>query len=659
MAFDGPRLRRDLVSTILQEDGVKCVDVQDPERAASFRLFDYEYSVALAFDGRPLAKVIPWVRLSTGLELTAEQLTAFAARLDQLGFLESEKARSPGGAPESTPVVASADKEARTPSPTPSQPVLAEPPAAMPSQPLMEEAPASVLSQPAAVETPSPSHPALAGEKTPPPLVAESISAASPEAEAAAQETPSDALAAAETPAAVPEQPEGPLQHQPWLPAADATPAPEDSPAAPASAVELASVSPDAQPAPAPNQVPPTSPREETPSPRKALWPARSMSDGEAAEITSQSPAVLPEARLASSGPRRIVTPPPIFTPTPLVTPTRPAQVRGGPWILYALLGTLTAVVVGVLAVPLALRPHPPAAVRVRALTAKPMTVLRWFDSSAPLEALPHHTLGFPAGGKVIRLASPGTALRAGDVVAATDAARWVLADLAKQQERLAYYQRLLEGTKDTADEKRADAARAQVKFRAGLVEQTRHALSNVAVVAQAAGQVEATLTTLGQTVPAGAPAVRLQSAGWRATFELARPLTARTRKQGICGAEIEGRQVECSLALDAGDETHVAIDLPPEATTTAGQMVRLLRARFVDAFLVPASALSRVGEGDRVLVVSPAGRAEVRSVFVADQTAADVVITQGLDAGDAVVVESSQPVGAGARVRTTEATGE
>ena len=83
MVFDGPRLRRDLVSTILREDGVKCVDVHDPKRGSSFRLFDYEYSVALAFDGRPLAKVIPWVRLSTGLELTADQLTAFAARLDQ------------------------------------------------------------------------------------------------------------------------------------------------------------------------------------------------------------------------------------------------------------------------------------------------------------------------------------------------------------------------------------------------------------------------------------------------------------------------------------------------------------------------------------------------------------------------------------------------
>ena len=666
MTFDGPRLRRDLVSTILQEDGVKCVDVHDPERAASFRLFDYEYSVALAFDGRPLTKVIPWVRLSTGLELTAEQLTAFAARLDQLGFLESEKPRTPGLAPESTPAVAAADNEARTPSPTPSQPVLAEPPAPMPSQPLTDESPASVLSQPVAAETPSPSQPALVGDEAPTLLAAESSppgatpAVAPAEGEATAGETPSpDALAAAGTPAAVTEQPEVPLQHQPWLPAADATPAPKDTPAQPASVAEPASVSPDPQPAAALDQVPPTPPREETPSPRKAPWPARSMSDGEAAEITSQSPAVLPEARLARSGPHRIVTPPPIPTPTPLVTPLRPAQVRGGPWVFWALLGTLTAVVVGVLAVPLALRPHPPAAVRVSVLVAKPMAVLRWFDGAAPVEALPHQTLSFPTGGKVIRLASPGTALRAGDVVAATDAARWLLADLAKQQERLAYYQQVLEGTKDAGDEKRAAAARSQVEFRAGLVEQTRHALSHVAVVAQAAGQVEATLTTLGQTVRVGAPAVRLQSAGWRATFELARPLTARARKQGICGAEIEGRQVECGLALDAGDETHVAIDLPPEAAHTAGQMVRLVRARFADAFLVPASALSRVGEGDRVLVVSPAGRAEARSVFVADRGAADAVVTQGLDPGDAVIVESSQPVGAGAPVRTTEGTGE
>jgi len=647
MVFDGPRLRRDLVSSILQEDGVKYVDIRDPERGGSFRLFDYEYSVALAFDGRPLAKVIPWVRLSTGLELTAEQLTAFAARLDQLGFLASDKARVPGLAPEETPAVAIADKEAQTPSPTSSQPVTAEPPPA-PSQPVATEAP----SQPASARDE-----ALTAAEASPPGATPAV--ASSEAQASSKETPSpEALAAAETPAAAAKQPEVPLQHQPWLQAADATPAPKDSPAPPAGTAEPASLSTDTQPAAAP-QAPSTPPREETPASRKEPWPARSMSDGEAAEITSQSPAVLPEARMVAPGLRRIVTPPPIPTPTPLLTSLRPAGVRGGPWILYALLGILTAVAVGLLAVPLALRPHPPAAVRVRALVARPAAVLRYFDSSAPLEALPHQALSFPAGGKVIRLASPGTALRAGDVVAATDAARWVLADLAKQQERLAYYRELLEGTKDTGDEKRAAAARARVDFRARLVEQTQQALSHVALVAQAAGRVEATLATLGQTVQAEAPAVRLQSAGWRTTFELARPLAARVRKQGMCGAEIDGRPVGCSLAPDAGDETHVVIDLPPETATAAGRMVRLLRARFADAFLVPASALSHVGEGDRVLVVSPTGRAEVRSVVVADRTPADAVIAQGLDAGDAVIVESSQPVGPGAPVQMTDLTGQ
>jgi len=62
-----------------------------------------------------------------------------------------------------------------------------------------------------------------------------------------------------------------------------------------------------------------------------------------------------------------------------------------------------------------------------------------------------------------------------------------------------------------------------------------------------------------------------------------------RARKQGICAAEIEGRPVGCSLAVESGDETHVVIELPPEAATAAGQMVRLLRARFADAFLLPA----------------------------------------------------------------------
>ncbi|HEX7597421.1 MAG TPA: hypothetical protein VF518_04350, partial [Polyangia bacterium] len=85
-------------------------------------------------------------------------------------------------------------------------------------------------------------------------------------------------------------------------------------------------------------------------------------------------------------------------------------------------------------------------------------------------------------------------------------------------------------------------------------------------------------------------------------------------------------------------------------------QSTRLARARLTGVFVVPASALSHVGNSDRVFVVAPMGRAEERSVAVVDRTATDAVITQGLDAGDALIVETSQPIGAGARVRITQA---
>jgi hypothetical protein len=294
--------------------------------------------------------------------------------------------------------------------------------------------------------------------------------------------------------------------------------------------------------------------------------------------------------------------------------------------------------------------------VRARVLVAKTTAVLRWFDASALVVTPPSQVLSFPAGGKVIRIASPGTLLRSGDVAAATDAARSALADLARLQERLAYFEQLAEGLRDTGDEKRVAAARARVELGAGLVGQTQAAVARVAVVAQSSGQIEATLASLGQTVRVGAPAVRLRSAGWRASFELPRPLVAQVRKQGFCAAEIEGKPVGCSLVPDGGDETHAVIELAPEAARVVGRAVRLARARFADAFVVPTSALSRVADSDRVLVVAPTGRAEARSVVVADRTAADAVVTQGLDVGDAVVVETSQPIGAGVRVQISEA---
>ena len=45
-------------------------------------------------------------------------------------------------------------------------------------------------------------------------------------------------------------------------------------------------------------------------------------------------------------------------------------------------------------------------------------------------------------------------------------------------------------------------------------------------------------------------------------------------------------------------------------------------------------------GRRFQVLVVSPGGRVEARPVTVAEQNATEVIVIQGLDAGDSVIIE-------------------
>jgi hypothetical protein len=90
MSLEKPRFRRDLEAFPVEAEGQSYVEVRDPDTGGSFRFYDFEYRVALAFDGLAMDSVVPWVKMSTGLELQVDQLLAFAARLDEMGFLESE-----------------------------------------------------------------------------------------------------------------------------------------------------------------------------------------------------------------------------------------------------------------------------------------------------------------------------------------------------------------------------------------------------------------------------------------------------------------------------------------------------------------------------------------------------------------------------------------
>src|SRR5262245_55116736 len=88
MGQSSPRFRKDLAASATEVDGVTFVDVSDATTGTSFRLYDFEYELALQLDGQPLDDVVAWAATTYGMELTPEGIEEFAGRLGELGFLE-------------------------------------------------------------------------------------------------------------------------------------------------------------------------------------------------------------------------------------------------------------------------------------------------------------------------------------------------------------------------------------------------------------------------------------------------------------------------------------------------------------------------------------------------------------------------------------------
>jgi len=66
---------------------------------------------------------------------------------------------------------------------------------------------------------------------------------------------------------------------------------------------------------------------------------------------------------------------------------------------------------------------------------------------------------------------------------------------------------------------------------------------------------------------------------------------------------------------------------------------------------LIPQEAVSELQGGDQVAVVNPDGKAEIRAVKIGPVYGQMVVVTEGLKAGEKVIVEGVQKVRQGIEV--------
>jgi multidrug efflux pump subunit AcrA (membrane-fusion protein) len=322
--------------------------------------------------------------------------------------------------------------------------------------------------------------------------------------------------------------------------------------------------------------------------------------------------------------------------------PARPAAAPRRPPspVLYAGLGLATAALVA-FGFYRSATTSEPAALPVRTVIPPAGSVYRWFDAVGTVKPGGEHTLSFSTAGKVASVLAAGSLFHPGDVIAELEGAKRYKTELAHHAERLAHYEKTLDSARASGDRPEARQAEIKVAEKKRLISEAQAKMAREAVIAAAPGEVAEAVATVGAMVKPGAPAVHTKGTGWRAELELSREDADRLRQLGFCHVEIDGKPLDCSLSAEGGDETHVAIDLPNDPAVAVGKPVRVARARFDGVFVLPASALVPSKGPDHRVYVARDGHAEPTAVILVDQTPTEIVVSQGLEPGSAVIVDA------------------
>jgi hypothetical protein len=662
-----PRFRKDLEASATEADGVPCVDVRDPKTGTTFRFYDFEYQLALQFNGQPLRDVTVWASETYGVDLTVDGVNEFAGRLSELGFLDAG-----GPAPaDTTPAVGTKVAD-------------------------LDNAEAEWMS-------------------------AEGAKTATFVPDAAMFDSPSDLTPVAPTLPMLDDEASASAD----VVTDDATPAPDLGKPADAPAGRLFDMpSPPAMAPTAPNDVPggPGSPAAKTrgagdvPANAGSSWatdlegtlhssgeapgvatpPSRASNDAAAGAdqqtpppigFGKGSPAVpaVPPSPAAAAPPglpeRRQPPAPEAVQMTPFSTDGAAAAAKGKPRT-----GRIVSIIVLLLAIAgiaygLWSREHShiPQAVRVRVLSPKPTAVYRWFSGRGTVTDHEGRTLSFENAGTVAELLPPGTAFVAGDILGRLRGAQPIEAVLSRQRARLAFYQQMRDSMHAANNQPELRQAEIKLGDKLRLIDESNASLAKLVVRASEPGEVVETLAKVGAPVKAHAPLVRVKGRMLHGEFELDADEIAGAAKLGFCRVEVVGlgprasnaevapsngtaadtgspeaqavpRFVDCAVEKPAPGAKKLRVTLPDNLGLVPGQPLRLARQRYDAVFPVPAPVVSGAADHRSIWIAGTAGTAERRKVVVAD-AADDVLVSDGLHVGDEVIVDAPADLRDGAPI--------
>lgn len=642
MSEASPRFRQDLATSPVEADGVACVDVSDPRTGSSFRLYDFEYQLALQLNGQPVDEVVSWASQVYGAELTADSLHEFASRLRELGFLESDGAAGQAASSDAVATLEVPIPKLPEPEDAGDNPAdewntahSAQTAQFVPNKALLEEPEATIVA-PQSQWFPDAGKPAA-------PVLAE----AAPRRPITGESSPplsSDDLV--EEPPPRRDDPHGLGRPTPnWALALDGDLPPGGATQA---AEKPADLSPEVTlpPVPTPTAAPPppgVPERRQPPQPEAVVMAAFSDEAGR-------------ERR-----------------PAP--------QKSRAPLIVVGLLVVAAAIAAGVWYWKSQRAAPAPQAVRVHVLTPAPAAVYRWFDRPGQVTTADTLALSFSTAGRLTELLPSGTEVAAGDVIGKLQAAAPIETALEHHRSRVGFCKQVLDAMRAVGNDTAAHHAEVMLAEKERLVAEAQAALARYTIVASEPGEILETLAKVGGAVTPGVPVARVKSRLLRGAFQLEPDERAAFSRVDFCRVEVIGlaprasnepvrragppatavdsspleaqvgpRFVDCERLPARSATEPVEVALPGDVGLVSGQPLRLARRRFDAVFPVPATALQ--GDGDRraLWVAAHDGTSEPRDVALAEG-GDEALVRDGLRVGDQVIVDPPADLHAGTRV--------
>jgi hypothetical protein len=306
---------------------------------------------------------------------------------------------------------------------------------------------------------------------------------------------------------------------------------------------------------------------------------------------------------------------------------------------------------------------------RVRTVAPRPAAVYRWFDAPGSAVVAGSTTLAFAAGGSVADVLPPGNHYAAGEIIAKLQGAAAHESEVNRARSRVAYNQQIRDSMKAANNLTEMRKAEIAIVEKQAKLDEAEASLDRLVIRALEAGEVVEVITKRGEKAEANLPAVRVRSGQIHGEFILAAKDAEAAAHLGFCrvqivgvtsGAAADARSVGADGGAGAGTvpetgprfadcrltappqppNNRLEVELPPSAGILLGQPLLLARVRYDGVFPVPRSAVVRVGDTDRIFVVGPGNVAQARAITIADADPDEVVLSQGVDVGDRVIID-------------------